>query len=88
METPKIHHRFGRPSNEANDFYKTISHWEYTWCEGTETYPATAVGDTYTVALKLYKKWNGLAARLYEGGKETQGDETDPDKKAVIFGID
>ena len=88
VETPGIHHRFGRPSNEANDFYKMISRWEYSWCEGTETYPATAVGDTYEVALKLYKKWNALAARLYEGGKDAQGNEVDPDKKKVIFGID
>lgn len=88
VETSKIHHRFGRPSNEANDFYKMISKWEYQWCEGTETYPATAVGDTYTVALKLYKKWNPLANSLYSEVKGEDGTMIDPDKKKVVFGID
>lgn len=88
VETPKIHHRFGRPSNEANEFYRMISKWEYEWCEGTETYPATAVGDTYTVALKLYKKWNKLAAGLYQENAGAGESEADPDKKNVIFGID
>lgn len=87
-ETAKIHHRFGRPANESNDFYKMISKWEYEWCEGTENYPAEAVGDTYTVALKLYKKWNETANRLYGEVNVFGGSTVDPDKKKVVFGID
>lgn len=88
VETAKIHHRFGRPSNEANEFYKMISKWEYDWCEGTEHYPVEAVGDTYTVALKLYKKWNKTANRLYGEVKAVDGSLVDADKKEVVFGID
>lgn len=88
VETPEIYHRFRRPSNEANDFYKMISRWEYQWCEGTEAYAALAEGDTYEVALKLYEKWNPLANALYVGVKGGNDRTVDPDKKKVVFGID
>lgn len=88
VETKKIHHRFGRPANEANDFYRMISKWEYAWCEGTETYPDKAVGDTYTVALELYKKWNRLADSLYNPISEDPDSTVDPDKRDKVFGID
>lgn len=87
-ETSKIHHRFQRPSNEANDFYKMISKWEYEWCDETKKYPAVAVGDTYEVAQKLYKKWNKTAGELYINTEGGEGSTIDPDKGAKIFGID
>ena len=65
-----------------------ISRWEYNWCEGTEKYPEEAVGDTYTVALKLYKKWHRLANNLYVVEEEKEGGVPDPDKGKVVFGID
>ena len=89
VETPKIHHRFGRPSNEANDFYKMISRWEYRWCEGTENYPATATGDTYRIAKQLFQKWGKMAQKFYTTDIKTdKKDMTDPDKKKKVFGID
>lgn len=88
VETKEIHHRFGRPSNEANGFYRMISKWEYAWCEGTEAYPDKAVGDTYTVALELYKKWNRLADSLYNPVSEDADTNVDPDKRDKVFGID
>ena len=89
VETRKIHHRFFRPANEANDFYRMISRWEYEWCEETKPYPAEAVGDTYTVASKLFGKWKGLAAELYRRPLEEEGaPRTDMDKGEVVFGID
>lgn len=86
QEMAKIHHRFGRPSNEANDFYRMISRWEYEWCDETKIYADQAIGDTYTVSQKLYRKWHALANELYATTKE--GVAVDPDKKKVVFGID
>lgn len=90
VETPKIHHRFGRPSNEANDFYKMISDWEYRWCEGTESYADAPQQDTWTVASLLYSKWQPVADALYapvEQKADGASGEADPDKKAKVFGI-
>ena len=89
VETSKIHHRFGRPSNEANEFYKMISRWEYQWCEGIEDYPATAVGDTYRIAQKLFAKWQDAAHQLYTNNTKTEKkNNIDPDKQKKVFGID
>ena len=89
VETPGIHHRFGRPSNEANDFYKMISRWEYAWCEGKESYPATAIGDTYSVAQRLFEKWYQVANEIYSNPKKIEKENiVDPDKQKKVFGID
>jgi alpha-N-acetylglucosaminidase len=46
-----------RPANEANDFYRRLSRWEYDWCERHETYPSAPQGDALIVAHELYAKW-------------------------------
>ena len=91
VETSKIHHRFGRPSNEANDFYKMISRWEYDWCEETRKYDFLPQRDTWAASV-LYDKWLPVADALY-GTKTMEkvgelGSDLDPDKKKAVFGID
>lgn len=91
METSKIHHRFGRPSNEANDFYKMISRWEYDWCDDTKAFPDTPQADTWTVASQLYAKWSHVANAIYKpalSGEDGLKKELEPDKKKKVFGID
>lgn len=91
VETPKIHHRFGRPSNEANDFYKMISHWEYDWCDETKQYAASPQADTWTVTSRLFEKWLSVADALYSPVTlkvTVPVKEADPDKKEKVFGID
>lgn len=65
VETDAINHRFKRPSNEANDFYKRLSKWEYAWCNQQDSFPATTRGDAYTIAARLYAKWQPVAQRIY-----------------------
>jgi alpha-N-acetylglucosaminidase len=65
IETKAINHRFNRPANEANDFYKALSKWEYQWCDNKENYDDKPVGDPYTVARKLFDKWQPVALKYY-----------------------
>lgn len=90
VETPAIHHRFSRPSNEANDFYRMISKWEYEWCDGKEEYPSEPQGDTWAVAQALYSKWLPIAKETYQSQAldAVSGPAIDPDKKDKVFGID
>ncbi|PSL50275.1 alpha-N-acetylglucosaminidase (NAGLU)-like protein [Chitinophaga niastensis] len=57
IETDAINHRFKRPANEANDFYKQLSRWEYQWCNQQDDFPVVANGDAYMIAKQLYEKW-------------------------------
>ncbi|PTY02486.1 alpha-N-acetylglucosaminidase [Opitutaceae bacterium EW11] len=46
-----------RPDNDANPFYRDLSHWEYLWCESHETYPTAETGDSVETARALLTKW-------------------------------
>lgn len=68
VETDSINNRFKRPANEANDFYRRMSGWEYAWCEEQDgsKYNSTPVGDSYTIAKRLYEKWQPVAISVYQ----------------------
>jgi alpha-N-acetylglucosaminidase len=53
----QIARSFDRPANDANDFYRGLSQWEYSWGEGHETYAAEPAGDSVAVARTLLAKW-------------------------------
>ncbi|MDR2982383.1 MAG: alpha-N-acetylglucosaminidase [Puniceicoccales bacterium] len=55
-----------RPANNANDFYKELSEWEYKWCKGKEHYSAIPEGDSVVIARELYKKWQPLVKSAYQ----------------------
>ncbi|PSL33950.1 alpha-N-acetylglucosaminidase TIM-barrel domain-containing protein [Dyadobacter jiangsuensis] len=61
-----INHRFKRPANEANDFYKMISRWEADWGDKHDlTLAAQPQGDEIGVVGRLFKKWGPVAAEVY-----------------------
>ncbi|MBI2517852.1 MAG: alpha-N-acetylglucosaminidase [Opitutae bacterium] len=47
-----------RPNNDASDFYRELSRWEYAWCEAHESYPTEPQGDSVAVARALFAKWS------------------------------
>ncbi|MFI5336282.1 MAG: alpha-N-acetylglucosaminidase [Opitutales bacterium] len=54
-----------RIDNDASDFYRGLSHWEYTWCEGHEPHPAAPQGDSVAVARALFAKWTPVMRETY-----------------------
>lgn len=50
--------RDGRPTNDANAFYRDLSRWEYAWGDSHETYPTEPHGDSIAVARTLLAKWS------------------------------
>ena len=64
----KIDRVMDRPTNDANDYYRALSAWEYRWCESHETYPTEPSGDSVAIARELLAKWrpvmDGLAPRF------------------------
>jgi len=48
---------YGRPANDANDFYKKLSKWQQQWCSSHEPYPNLPQGNPVSIAKKLYEKW-------------------------------
>jgi len=48
---------YDRPANDANDFYRFLSHWEYSWCDAHEPHPAKPTGDSVELARELREKW-------------------------------
>lgn len=66
IETDAINHRFKRPSNEANDFYKRLSKWEYEWCNQRDVFPEIPTGDAYAISMRLYTKWWPVVRQIYE----------------------
>lgn len=61
-----INHRFRRPRNNANDFYRMISQWESDWVTRpgmlTRTKPS---GNELRTVQRLYNKWYPAAVALY-----------------------
>ncbi len=61
----KINHRFNRPSNTANDFYKAMAKWEADWSErNDEHFSNQPMGDEIKTAVQVYQKWLPAANRL------------------------
>ncbi len=61
-----INHRFKRPANEANDFYKMVARWEADWGDKHDATLLTQPrGDEIAVVNRLFKKWNAVAAEIY-----------------------
>ncbi|MBO9620301.1 MAG: alpha-N-acetylglucosaminidase [Niabella sp.] len=61
-----INHRFRRPRNNANDFYRMISKWESDWVTHpgiiTQTIPS---GNELQTVQQLYNKWQQIAKTVY-----------------------
>ena len=53
----KLKKSYGRPANNANPFFQTLSAWEKSWTEGHESYANVATGDAVKIARQLYSKW-------------------------------
>lgn len=49
---------FGRPGNDENAFYRSLSAWEHAWCKQKEHYTARPDGDPEEVSKTLFKKWS------------------------------
>ncbi len=58
---------FGRPGDESNAFYRTLSAWEYAWCDAHEGYSPEPRGDPVAVGRRLLEKWRPSMDRLYPG---------------------
>ena len=54
-----------RPDNDANEFYRKLSHWEYAWCDGHETYSNAPQGDSVAVARRLFARWAPVMKESY-----------------------
>jgi len=53
----KLKKSYGRPANNANPFFETLSTWEKSWTEKHENYSSVPVGDALQIAKQLYNKW-------------------------------
>jgi alpha-N-acetylglucosaminidase len=62
-----LHRVFGRPGDESNPFYRTLSAWEYAWCDAHERYSPEPTGDPVAVGRRLLEKWRPSMDRLYPG---------------------
>jgi alpha-N-acetylglucosaminidase len=63
-----INHRWKRPKNEVNDFYKMISKWEADWGGTHNNNLLTTPQKTeIEVVEKLYNKWKTVAEKEYVG---------------------
>lgn len=49
---------FDRPANDANDFYRELSRWEYEWTESHERHPSSSSTDPIATARDLFAKWS------------------------------
>lgn len=59
--------RDGRVTAAANDFYRDLARWEFSWCEGHEPHPVVPQGDTRSVARELLDKWSPVRRSAYAG---------------------
>jgi len=59
--------RDGRVTAAANDFYRDLARWEFSWCEGHEPHPVAPRGDTLPVARELFDKWSPVRRSAYAG---------------------
>jgi alpha-N-acetylglucosaminidase len=55
----------GRPDNDASDFYRQLTEWEYRWCEGHERFPTEPSGHPVGEAYRLLAKWKPIMQTEY-----------------------
>ncbi|WP_262709597.1 alpha-N-acetylglucosaminidase [Anseongella ginsenosidimutans] len=55
---------FGRPGNDENAFYKSLSAWEHAWCRQTGSYPSSPTGNPEEISAALFEKWMPVASGL------------------------
>lgn len=68
-----INHRFNRPANEANEFYKMISKWEADWVVTPGKLSAVKpFGSEIIVVKSLYLKWRPVANSFYGEKKKPE----------------
>ncbi|WP_217277431.1 alpha-N-acetylglucosaminidase [Pedobacter foliorum] len=61
-----INHRFNRPANEVNEFYKMISKWEADWANTPgELSAVKPFGSELIIVKSLYQKWQPIAEGFY-----------------------
>jgi alpha-N-acetylglucosaminidase len=48
---------YSRPAIDANEFYKSLSDWEYQWANEKNSYSAKPSGDEILISKELYQKW-------------------------------
>jgi alpha-N-acetylglucosaminidase len=46
----------------AAAFAKSLTAWEYQWCDGSESYPDAPVGDPVETSRRMLAKWQPIAA--------------------------
>ncbi|GGG87009.1 alpha-N-acetylglucosaminidase [Parapedobacter pyrenivorans] len=56
----KLRKSYGRPANNANTFFESLSAWEKSWTEGHEKYSAIPVGDGIEMAKYVNAKWRPI----------------------------
>lgn len=60
-----INHKYDRPRNEANEFYKMISKWEADWTDAhNNRLLAKPTGNERAVVEELFFKWSPIAAEI------------------------
>ena len=63
----KLYRVMGRPGDESSEFYRSLSAWEYAWCDGHESYSAEPEGDSVSTARRLLEKWRPAMLERYPG---------------------
>lgn len=52
--------------SDNKDFSKSLTQWEYNWCNGTETYPTAPSGDPIEISRRLLAKWRPVMTEAYQ----------------------
>lgn len=60
----RIRKSYGRPANDANEFFRKLSAWEHEWCRQKEPYSTVVQGDVRVIAADLYPKWYPVMQEL------------------------
>jgi alpha-N-acetylglucosaminidase len=47
-------------------FNKSLTAWEYQWCDGSESFSSTPTGDPVATSLRMMKKWQPVAAEAMQ----------------------
>jgi len=55
----------GRPDNDASEFYRQLTEWEYQWCERHDPFPTQPSGHPVAVAHRLLAKWKPVMQTEY-----------------------
>lgn len=56
-----------RPGDESSPFYRSLTAWEASWCEGHDPSPAAPSGDPVATSALLLAKWRPVMQETYPG---------------------